>query len=52
MEAELMTLCLHCLEQWNEREPYWPGECGFEEKARPAGLLDEVNCLPVGELGL
>jgi hypothetical protein len=52
METQLVTLGLHRMQQRNEGEPHRPGQRGFQDEPGPAGLLDEMDRLAVGQLGL
>ena len=47
-----LPLGLELLDLGDEAETHRACQRGLHEEARPAGLLDEVHCLPVRELGL
>jgi hypothetical protein len=51
VKAELVALSLKRLKQRNERQTDGPGQRGFDQKSGPAGLLDEMYRLAVGEFG-
>ena len=52
VQPQLVAFGLQLLELGHEAEPHRPGERRLQEEAGPAGLLDEVDRFPVGELGL
>ncbi len=52
VQAELVSLGLERLQLGNESEPHRPREGRLHQEAGPAGLLNEVDRLAVGELGL
>ena len=52
VEPQLVAFLLQRLQGAYEGEPHRPGERRLQQEARPASLLDEVDRLPVGQLGL
>ncbi len=51
VQAELVALRLHGLQLGDKVEADRPGERGFQNESRPAGFLDEVYRIAVGQLG-
>src|SRR6185436_18563615 len=52
MESELVSFSLHRLQQRHEGKSHGTGKGGLEDEAGPAGFLDQVNRIAVGQLGL
>ena len=51
VESQLMSLGLERVDRGHEAQADRPGEGGLDQEARPAGLLDQVDGVAVGELG-
>jgi hypothetical protein len=52
MEAQLVAFGLKLLDRGNEVQPDRARERRLDQKPGPAGLLDEVDGVAVGQLGL
>ena len=51
MQAELVALPLHVMKHRHERESHRTRQGRLQKEPGPAGLLDEVDGIPIGELG-